>query len=179
MIAINELEARRRRIIDELDKLDSAINAVKAYVTAYAPDMLEQAAPVQAEPRRRLRMLTAKLASVAPTITERTANAAWEAIVDASRPLSLGEIEAAVVAAGVPLGGTENPRNVIGARLYNSKRFISTPHGYWLADEPLPSTSEVEPKGSHETGALNGHTASAPEAGKAPTFRSDDQNTIF
>jgi hypothetical protein len=163
MINPTDLKARRERLSAELSKLDALLEAMKQYADEFAPELMAEAPSAQrVEARARSRVV----ATSKPTVTDLTADAVERAIDEANMPISLADAERAVTEAGVPMPETDNPRNVIGARLYNSKRFVSLQGvGWWFKDRPLPGHSNSASIDANE----NGEAEASPDAEGAAT----------
>lgn len=84
------------------------------------------------------------------------ADAAEAVIQDRGRPVPRKELYDALVARGIEIGG-KDPLNTMSARLYNSKRFTSTPEGYVIRPLVLQELDEPE---NTEAADLAGSTAS-------------------
>jgi hypothetical protein len=63
-----------------------------------------------------------------------------EAIIRAAgKPLPLSVIYDALIHRGIVLGG-KTPKNTLSAYLGQNPNLRSTPHGWWLASQPLPNS---------------------------------------
>jgi hypothetical protein len=77
------------------------------------------------------------------TALAQTIYLATEALEEAGRPMTLAALYEAVSARGLAFTGA-NPRDNLGARLYNSKQFVSLGKktGWWFKDRPVPEAPE-------------------------------------
>jgi hypothetical protein len=80
----------------------------------------------------------------------KTVAAVAEALEEAARPLPLADLYKEVTMRGIVFSGA-NPKDNLGARLYNSKQFksLGKKTGWWFTNRPLPEmTKEANPSDS-------------------------------
>lgn len=160
---VGSLRERRDRLANELGKLDALLVSIDAFVAEF--DLEDVIAKARANGRVSAQIRSAKPAKTTePTLTDLTADAAEAAIIAANAPVPLAKLEDAVRAAGVSLPNNDTVRNVLGARLYNSQRFIANRAlGYWIKSRPMPGELDIAPSGANENGPLNGNSVNGPD----------------
>lgn len=169
---VENLRHRRDRLANELGKLDALLASIDAYVAEF------QMEDAHANPTRIGRTLKQvhSVNGAEPTLTDLTADAAEAAIIKANEPLSLARLEDVVRAAGVSLPEGKKARNILGARLYNSGRFIADRGtGYSVKDRPRPGELDIASNDADENGAPDGDAEGTPETGEAVTSPVDNR----
>lgn len=160
MFDIPQMMRERKQLFVRIELLDRLIEAASAYQSSgvFPPNPGTPSAAPKA-PATDRPASTMKL----------TEDAVAELLNEREQAVQLNDIVERLAERNVPLP-EKNTRNVVSARLSNSKRFTGRRGvGWWFADRPWPGEIELLRHMSSAIGALNGNATSAPEDGEAAT----------